>query len=296
MFGPDEFEYKSARPALLKPNGEVRIFVLGGSTVSEGNPPFPALLEKSLQKKNKNIHIFNYGVVSQNSSQELIRVVKEVSDLSPDLIVLYDGGNDIMDPYYWDPRPGYTYNFMAYENNPIFNPEIKSYPLWSMIGLGSRLIRLMFFEYYQNEFFGLKALRQSHGYMTVEWMNRVAKTYVSNHIKTQLFAKALRAQSLSIFQPMLFYKNRLSVEESHLSANDKNAKDYALSLRQLVLNEAQNHLKTDPNFNFEDLSDAFVDTEVSVFGDYIHPNQAGIEKLAILIEEKINPFLENLEK
>ena len=35
--------------------------------------------------------------------------------LKPDLVIAYDGGNDLIQPWAYDPRPGYPFNFLTEE-------------------------------------------------------------------------------------------------------------------------------------------------------------------------------------
>jgi len=95
-----------------KAKGELRIFMLGGSTVAYGNPPLPVYVEEELKRHGfHHVRVLNYGVISQNSSQELAHLVYHVLDSEPDMVIFYDGGNDIMDPLLYDPRPGYPLIF-----------------------------------------------------------------------------------------------------------------------------------------------------------------------------------------
>ena len=132
------FAYGSQESA--KTRGEFRIFMLGGSTVEYGNPPLPVYVEQELKRRGfENVRVFNYGVISQNSGQELAHLVFHVLDSEPDMVVFYDGGNDIMDPLLYDPRPGYPFNFLAYENNVLFQAT-GDYPWPALLAYGSEML------------------------------------------------------------------------------------------------------------------------------------------------------------
>ena len=116
------FAYGSQESA--KTRGEFRIFMLGGSTVEYGNPPLPVYVEQELKRRGfENVRVFNYGVISQNSGQELAHLVFHVLDSEPDMVVFYDGGNDIMDPLLYDPRSCYPFTFLAYEKKVLFGEK-----------------------------------------------------------------------------------------------------------------------------------------------------------------------------
>jgi lysophospholipase L1-like esterase len=100
--GDLDFQY-----ATDKPENNFRIVVLGGSTVEgDGSESprhnLPAMLSnhlKQLQKKQKNpadrhIEVINAGVGGYGSAQELLYFITRVSDLKPDLVIVYDGFNE----------------------------------------------------------------------------------------------------------------------------------------------------------------------------------------------------------
>lgn len=88
--------------AAEKPDNEVRIFCLGGSTVA-GRPfgietAFTTWLELGLEAAdpNKSWEVVNCGGVSY-ASYRLVPVLEEVLDYSPDLIVLMTGHNEFLE-------------------------------------------------------------------------------------------------------------------------------------------------------------------------------------------------------
>jgi lysophospholipase L1-like esterase len=86
---------------------EVRIAVLGGSAAYNGGTTnsIAAHLERVLSSRypTKKIRVINFGRASYISMQELILLQRNVLALSPDLIIVYDGFNDIWVPYALEP-------------------------------------------------------------------------------------------------------------------------------------------------------------------------------------------------
>jgi len=121
--------YRGDFPVSPKPADEYRVFMLGGSTVLNGSSPLPALLENKFSQHGLSyVKVYNFGVVASVSNMEIARIVIEISELQPDLIIMYNGGNDIIMPWYYEPRPGYPCNFIAYEANPILESDVNKYP------------------------------------------------------------------------------------------------------------------------------------------------------------------------
>lgn len=112
--------------AYANPNDKnrLRIFVLGGSTTephfrmgpSESDPYshecWPYFLQKRLDELGIPAVVFNGGVAGYNSNQELLKLVRDVLPMKPDIVLSLDGENDqgfahankkhpMIHPYQW---------------------------------------------------------------------------------------------------------------------------------------------------------------------------------------------------
>lgn len=284
MFG--QFDLTHAGPAadysysfnpLGGPGPEVRVFMLGGSTVYTGSPPLPQLVQAELAKRGaKSARVFNYGVISQKSSQELAQIVHHVLDLSPDVIVMYDGGNDIMDPYIADPRPGYPYNFMLWEQNPLLKPA-EEYPTLALLAFGSALLRRGLDGYFSKKIADLPALRAHAGYDTEPWRRQIAWVYTGNLLKAQKICSAFGIEFLAFFQPLAAFQE---VEYAGLKG-----RSHARAVRSLIRQNISD-LKREHRVNFIDVSDALKDEPGAwedIYADYIHLHPPTNQKMAEVI-------------
>jgi len=271
-----------------KAKGELRIFMLGGSTVAYGKPPLPVYVELELKKRGiHGVRVFNYGVISQNSSQELAHLVFHVIDSEPDIVVIYDGGNDIMDPLLYDPRPGFPFNFLAYENNVLFK-DFKEYPWLSLLAYGSEMFRHLFRSYFFEKFGNFSALRMEANYGTDLWSEKVADIYAANLAKAARICSAYNVEYVAFFQPIIFYKrNAVSdVEKNILIRWPKKeanlVRPYTMDVRARILRNIREQQKYVP-FEFYDLSGTFAESKEAVFTDYIHINDPSNRKIATAI-------------
>lgn len=93
--------------ALEKPTDTYRVVVLGGSTVMGQGAPMPSqnivsmlrkgALSRGLTGKNaKRIEFINAGVDGYNSAQEYLYFVSDLLRFKPDLVIVYDGWNDVL--------------------------------------------------------------------------------------------------------------------------------------------------------------------------------------------------------
>jgi lysophospholipase L1-like esterase len=95
---------------LPKPKGEYRIVCLGGSTtytseVKDYKLSYPYLLQQILQEQGyKHVTVVNGGCGGWTSWQTLISFALRVIDLDPDLIIIYDGINDVHERIVWPPE------------------------------------------------------------------------------------------------------------------------------------------------------------------------------------------------
>jgi lysophospholipase L1-like esterase len=94
--------YRSDEFPLEKPDGVFRIVALGGSStydvsIEDNDKTFTAQLEKLLHDDYgyQNVQVVNAGVPGYNSWEILVNLEFRVLDLDPDLVIIYEGTNDV---------------------------------------------------------------------------------------------------------------------------------------------------------------------------------------------------------
>ena len=106
--------------AMDKPNDVYRIIAVGGSTTFglgvEDSFSWPTLLQKSLNdlETSKRIEVINAGVSAATSLQNMNHINQKLINFSPDLIILYEGTNDMgcMLPYFHNENTEWDNNSM----------------------------------------------------------------------------------------------------------------------------------------------------------------------------------------
>lgn len=87
--------------SMPKKNGSLRIAVLGGSTIwgcgISDEESCPRILEAKLRKEfpQKETEVINAAVPGYNSMEDLINLITKVLPLKPDIVVVYQGYNDM---------------------------------------------------------------------------------------------------------------------------------------------------------------------------------------------------------
>jgi lysophospholipase L1-like esterase len=281
--------YRGPVPEVPKPPGELRIAMLGASTVFLGNPPLPQLLQDEFHARGAgHVRVYNFGVVGSSSGIDLARLVFDVADREPDLVLMYNGGNDITTPFAFDPRPGYPMNFIAYENNPLLKGSLATYPVGALLAYGSNLMRLLFPNYFAEKFFPLQKLRREAGWKSEAWKSDIAEIYVRNLAKGAKVSQGFGAKFMAFVQPLVYFKDQLSPEEQKFIASyDKvlaaqQAGDmaaHAREMRERVLREIEAS-RTRDGATIVDLTGLYADTPGWVFTDVAHTKQDSLQPLA----------------
>lgn len=277
--GLNERGYRGAVPRTPKPPGEYRVMLLGGSTVFEGDPTIAELMEQEFHTAGySNARVYNCGVVSSVSGQELARIVFELADDQPDLIVMYNGGNDVLEPMHYDPRPGYPFNFLLYEHNPVLAGNDRSYPLLPLVAYASHVCRRLADWRFAEAFGKLQELRAQAGWSSPNWEENIASTYVRNLRKAARVSEAFGARFIAFFQPTLAFKDILAAAESERARKDAWEVAVSLSIRDRIQRLLQSGDADE--VKCIDLSDIYDDVSELVFRDFIHTVQSAKPRVA----------------
>jgi len=94
--------FRGAEFSEIKPSNTYRIFMVGGSTMfgsgeSSDETTIPGILQKmfDIQHLDQNVEVINAGFSGGNSNTELNLIVEKLLLYKPDLIIIYDGFNDL---------------------------------------------------------------------------------------------------------------------------------------------------------------------------------------------------------
>ena len=129
-----------------KPAGQLRIAVLGASQVelaSTFETTLPGSLETVLRRQypGRDIEVINAGIQSCISRQSIVELEVTVVDYHPDIVIFYDGGNDLGLPLTYESRPNFPYNFQTMEEAWDLYREEHREPLWRIALRRSYLYR-----------------------------------------------------------------------------------------------------------------------------------------------------------
>lgn len=93
--------YRGPEITLPKPEGVFRIVALGGSTTystaTSAEESYPAQLQRTLREEYgyPNVEVINGGIPGYTSWDTLVNYLLRVVELQPDMLIIYDGINDV---------------------------------------------------------------------------------------------------------------------------------------------------------------------------------------------------------
>ncbi len=174
-----------------KPPGQWRAAVLGSSAVQLGTTyadSLPGALRTALRRHypGRDIEVINAGIQSAVSRQTIAHLLFTVNDYSPDLVVLYDGFNDLMLPLNYESRPNFPYNFQTLEAAWERYRDEHQAPLWRVILERSRLYRGLRSRFRDDDdpkpglYVGLNARSPEEILADPEWVRNYVTGYLSN--------------------------------------------------------------------------------------------------------------------
>jgi len=235
--------------------GALKIAFFGGSTGYNGDPPIASLIEARLNASGTRAQIGNFSVVSSNHRQHLHNIIESRSLFQPDLVIFYGGYNETLQSAYYDPRPGFPYNYYyRNETSPLKQLLIRYSPTFYMLdelltkqGIGGLT--------------SLAELRKKENPFSERWNRAIIEKYFD----TMNLARRITGSFDSQHCPkpvFLFFYQPYQVTDVFMQAHNR--------IRETI---------SEYSFGY-DLSDIFEKGNMDVYTDIVHVTQAGREVIA----------------
>jgi lysophospholipase L1-like esterase len=278
----------------IKPPGEFRIFIVGGSTVFgwgvKEADTIPRQIQHLVDQKlagralasRQTVRVINAGVPWYASWHEAAFVFFHILDLDPDWIIVMDGLNDTafaMGPR-WSPIvDGFVDapTRLAYEKRKA--GETLMNPLLTFLKLSPS------FRYFYAKLKDRERLNQGVPHpevweQYVTYMDRLATFTTARNIKFSLF-----------FQPVMTVEKTLVYTEVISDGTSMRDARFAEKFRQLYL-AGEERISQDTRLPFTSLKSAFKKETAIMYIDGLHYSEAGNKLLAERIfDHDISPWL-----
>lgn len=213
---------------------------------------------------------------------DLARIVYEVSAHQPDFVIVYNGGNDLLNNWGLEDRPGYPFDFVYTENNPLLylgDSTVENrgqYQGFTLFLLKSRLLRSLFRDDLKEDLIKRKLRPADLGSPgSPEWKSALVATYIKHLRLGHGVAKSLGAGFLGVLQPILFFKRQLADPERKLLADwtahqwGRDQMKGVTDMRKMIV-QAFDGIRAANGIDLLDLSEVFSDQPRPVFTDQIH--------------------------
>ena len=264
---------------------DYRIFVIGGSTVfgsgvADDNQTIPYELNKLFGKKFNNVEVINAGISSISSFEELFHFKEKILQLDPDLVIIYDGVNDIHSKKTTDPEISNSdmgelrfKDFQKYLRTPVV---LYRYVLLPIINTEQ-------LSYFDSE--KLPKIQKLGTHYDPEISNSIGISWYTHLNEFCQLSNEKQIQSIVIVQPSLYHgkKPLTEYEQSIYEENEHFKKTF-----DILIEKSENLNDCSMVLNFSDSFENIVD---GVYFDTTHLNNFGNKIIAEKIYEKILPIV-----
>ena len=287
-----------------KPKGQLRIAFLGGSLVelaSTFDTTLPGSLKILLHQRypGRDIEVINAGIQSCVSRQSIAQLLFTVVDYHPDIVILYDGGNDLGLPLTYESRANFPYNFQTMQEAWDIYRDERQQPLWQIALNRSNLYRLVRARLHPDErnmvptadapFAGTNALPASRILHDPQFVREHAAGYLSNWRKLVELSAAYHYQPVCVLSPAGGFtpEHAIPVMMQSFHLDRATATDWLRALQALYGETSRQIVDlraTYPNAAFVDLSQ-FLDPPEKYFWDLGHV----YDEANMVLAERIYP-------
>ena len=268
------------------------IYVFGGSTIFCAEVPdeytVSSYLQKFVNDKFPNRYkVENFGASSVNSAQELERL-RTINIQKGDIVVFYDGANDVLQSIYNDDPSGYIIgknNNILKELNPLNKFIVYIHARYGQYS--------MFINYFLDPYkYNNTPLHLNNKAHIEQRENEMEKIFVSNVVLAQKYVIQREASFYHFLQPTIFSRNHLSVYENNLILNNHiigTGIGASFKIAYPTLKKDVQNLNNDYGINTYDLTNIFDSREKGeeFFLDWVHVADKGNYYIAKSMYEKI---------
>ena len=195
-----------------KPPGQWRAAVLGSSAVQLGTTyedTLPGALRALLRERRPglDIEVINAGIQSSVSRQAVAQLLFTVVEYDPDLVIFYDGFNDLMLPLNYESRANFPHNFQALEAGWEEYRDNRRAPLWRLVLDRSYLYRALRARFAEGEdrkpglYVGANARSPEEVLNDPGWVREHVAAYLANWEKVIELSAVYGYRPVCVLQP-----------------------------------------------------------------------------------------------
>jgi lysophospholipase L1-like esterase len=285
VFTTNSHGFRGPEFQVEKETSVYRIVVIGGSAVATGRlneTQFTALLERELNQHyggSPEIEVINAGVPGFTSTQEMFLLHTQVLTWNPDLVIIYDGGNDMvfgsMPDYVPNqvPRNAQTMAVLAEYENPL-SRNLMTYQLLSRALSDSDAMSRP-----EKEVYNPRGAQFAYAYH-----REAVDVYQQN---LDIMASTLSSHdidALLVYQPYILTTGK-SLTEYEEALLEQLQPAYVNALERMLPEgaTAMRNVAESRNVPWADFSSLFDEETETMFNDEVHQSDAGNQVIACAI-------------
>jgi len=256
-----------------------RIVLVGGSAIfgsgmSDDSQTIPYELKKIFEKNYNDIEIINAGISMTTSFEELYHIKNKIIELNPDLILVYNGANDV------------EYKKIN-SDIPTANDELKLKDFQKFfrtpVVINRYIIEPLKSE--QNDFNLINEINIKENNIDNKLSDSVALSWYERMNEFCYVSTSKQIKSVVIIQPTLFHGEKpLTQYEQKIYQENL----FKISTFEKIIDMSENLENCSLVLNF---SDIFENTTDGIYYDRVHLNNHGNKIIASNIYEKILPII-----
>lgn len=324
IFNSDGFRGPEFRDLPPKESGEIRIVIVGGSAAVSWNIGEKCTLDSNLSRllgerwPGRHFRIVNLGSGAWKSMQELISFQLHGLATDPDIVIAFDGFNDILHAYSMPYDQPYTSGMIA--------QAFERYRQWTYGGLGdfARSFRLPYLvrDFLASRASGMVDAGRGAGdlpdlavdptpgrlatkpVMPVDaekiaartdfdpWNRKTVQFYLRNVGSLARIASGRGIDTVLALQPTVYLRSPLEGSDRRVFGGFQASSNFTV-LGYVRAREGLAALASEvPRTRYIDLSEAFNGMPGAFFGDQVHFNEEGYRIVAERLFEVLVPLVE----
>jgi len=267
-----------------KTNNDYRIIIIGGSTVfgaglGNDNQTIPYELNKKFKEKFNNVEVINAGISSLTSFEELYHFKEKLIQLEPNLVIIYDGWNNVAYKTISDPE------ILNTDANKLQFKDFQKYLRTPVVLYRYVVLPIIDSQLFSNlDTMDAPIINKSDLY-DPQISNSIASLWYKHMNEFCQISNEKQIQSVVILQPTLDHGSKplSNYEQSIYIKNIHHEKTFEILIQKSKnLNDCSMVL---------DFSNVFNDVNNGVYLDAGHLNHLGNKIIAEKIYEEILPVV-----
>ena len=283
--------FRGAEINVSKTNNDYRIIMIGCCTVFGAGMPndnltIPYQLNKKFEEKYNNVEVINAGISSITSFEELYHFKEKLIRLEPNLVIIYDGANDVHNKRTSDPE------ILNTDKDKLQMKDFQKYLRSPVVMYRHVLLPIMNSEAVNTlDTTDVSTTSNSSIHNSTQIPQLITSLWY-DHIKEFCqISNEKQIKSIVIIQPSLD-QDKKSLSDYEYSIYRKNILDKKIF--DMLIQKSEKLTNCSGVYDF---TNVFENTEFGVYMDRVHLNELGNKMIANNIYEKILPIvLEDISK